>query len=113
MWLLDQIRIRLFDKKDEEAQMDTLKTAKWPEDKGLILHALESRNGLLRAQAVSLLSWEEEREQLARLAKEDMDDVVRKIVARGNDAEIRSSKDGIKIFEVSKKVAAVIPAQPK
>lgn len=42
-----------------------------------------------------------------------MDDVVRKIVARGNDAEIRSSKDGIKIFEVSKKVAAVIPAQPK
>lgn len=42
-----------------------------------------------------------------------MDDVVRKIVARGNDAEIRSSKDGIKIFEVSKKIAAVIPAQPK
>lgn len=39
-----------------------------------------------------------------------MDDVVRKIVARGNDAEIRSSKDGIKIFEVSKKVAAIIPA---
>jgi len=38
-----------------------------------------------------------------------MDDVVRGIVARGNDAEIRSSKDGIKIFEVSKKVAAVIP----
>ena len=42
-----------------------------------------------------------------------MDDVVRKIVARGNDAEIRSSKDGIKIFEVSKKVAAVIPVDPK
>jgi hypothetical protein len=38
-----------------------------------------------------------------------MDDTVRKIVARGNDAEIRSSKDGIKIFEVSKKVVAVIP----
>ena len=38
-----------------------------------------------------------------------MDDMVRKIVARGNDAEIRSSKDGIKIFEVSKKVVAVIP----
>ena len=46
MWLLDQIRIRLFDKKDEEAQMETLKAAKWPEDRGLILHALESRNGL-------------------------------------------------------------------
>ena len=42
-----------------------------------------------------------------------MDDVVRRIVARGNDAEIRSSKDGIKIFEVSKKVAAVIPVDPK
>lgn len=40
-----------------------------------------------------------------------MDDVVRGIVARGNDAEIRSSKDGIKIFEVSKKIAAVIPVK--
>lgn len=40
-----------------------------------------------------------------------MDDVVRGIVARGNDAEIRSSKEGIKIFEVSKKVAAVIPKE--
>lgn len=38
-----------------------------------------------------------------------MDDVVRKIVAKGNDVEIRSSKDGIKILEVSKRVAAVIP----
>ena len=41
-----------------------------------------------------------------------MDDTVRAIVARGNDAEIRSSKDGIKIFEVSKTVAAVIPINP-
>ena len=40
-----------------------------------------------------------------------MDDTVRAIVARGNDAEIRSSKEGIKIFEVSKKVAAVIPKE--
>ena len=40
-----------------------------------------------------------------------MDDTVRAIVARGNDAEIRSSKEGIKIFEVSKKVAAVIPME--
>ena len=40
-----------------------------------------------------------------------MDDVVRNIVARGNDAEIRSSKDGIKILEVSKRVAAVIPKE--
>ena len=38
-----------------------------------------------------------------------MDDVVRRIVARGNDAEIRSSKDGIKILEISKKLVAVIP----
>lgn len=42
-----------------------------------------------------------------------MDDTVRAIVARGNDAEIRSSKEGIKIFEVSKKVAAVIPMEFK
>lgn len=50
----------------------------------------------------------------ANVAKEYegyMDDVVRGIVARGNDAEIRSSKDGIKIFEVSKRVAAVIPVK--
>lgn len=40
-----------------------------------------------------------------------MEDVVRKIVARGNDAEVRSSKDGIKIYEISKKVAAVIPKE--
>ena len=40
-----------------------------------------------------------------------MDDTVRAIVARGNDAEIRSSKEGIKIFEVSKKIAAVIPME--
>lgn len=40
-----------------------------------------------------------------------MDDTVRKIVARGNDVEIRSSKDGIKILEVSKRVAAVIPKE--
>lgn len=40
-----------------------------------------------------------------------MDDTVRKIVERGNDAEIRSSKDGIKILEVSKKLVAVIPKE--
>lgn len=77
MWLLDRIRIKLFEKKDEQEQLETLKAANWPEDKGLILHALESRNGLLRAQAVSLLPWLEEREKLIRYAKEDMDDVVR------------------------------------
>lgn len=40
-----------------------------------------------------------------------MDDVVRKIVARGNDAEIRTCKEGIKVLEVSKKVIAVIPKE--
>lgn len=40
-----------------------------------------------------------------------MDDVVRKIVSKGNDAEIRTCKEGIKIFEVSKRVAAVIPKE--
>lgn len=40
-----------------------------------------------------------------------MDDVVRKIVAKGNDAEIRTCREGIKIFEVSKRVAAVIPKE--
>ena len=42
---------------------------------------------------------------------QQIDEVVRRIVARGNDAEVRSSKDGIKIFEVSKRVAAVIPKE--
>lgn len=38
-----------------------------------------------------------------------MDDVVRKIVAKGNDVEIRTCKEGLKVLEVSKRVAAVIP----
>lgn len=41
-----------------------------------------------------------------------LDDTVRNIVQRGNDVEIRSSKDGIKVLEVKKTVAAVIPMNP-
>lgn len=53
--------------------------------------------------------WSVDRVAVPQRYASYMDDTVRKIVARGNDAEIRSSKDGIKIFEVSKKVVAVIP----
>lgn len=31
------------------------------------------------------------------------------IVARGNDAEVRTCKEGIKVLEVTKRVAVVIP----
>lgn len=41
-----------------------------------------------------------------------LDDTVRNIVARGNDVEIRSSKDGLKVLEIKKTVAAVIPINP-
>lgn len=41
-----------------------------------------------------------------------LDDTVRNIVQRGNDVEIRSTKDGIKVLEVKKTVAAVIPMNP-
>ena len=33
------------------------------------------------------------------------------IVARGNDAEIRTCKEGIKILEVTKRVAIIIPTE--
>lgn len=39
-----------------------------------------------------------------------LDRIAREITARGNDMEVRTSREGIKVFEVSKKVIAVIPA---
>ena len=34
---------------------------------------------------------------------------IAEITKRGNDAEIRTCKDGVKILEVSKRVAVIIP----
>lgn len=31
------------------------------------------------------------------------------IIARGNDVEIRRSKDGLKVFEISKRLVKIIP----
>lgn len=39
-----------------------------------------------------------------------LDKIAREITARGNDMEVRTCREGIKVFEVSKKVIAVIPA---
>lgn len=78
MNLLDRIRIGLFDRKKEEAQKEILRAARWPEDRELILHALDSlRNGLIRADTVDKLPYPEERERLSRLAADDRDDNVR------------------------------------
>lgn len=38
-----------------------------------------------------------------------LEKIAKEITARGNDMEVRSSKDGIKVLEVSKKVVAVFP----
>lgn len=39
----------------------------------------------------------------------EINKVVNEIVARGNDVEMRTCREGIKIFEVSKKVVTIIP----
>lgn len=56
-------------------------------------------------------TWSADRVNVPKRYATYLDDTVRKIVARGNDVEIRSSKDGIKVLEVSKKIAAVIPKE--
>lgn len=38
-----------------------------------------------------------------------LNEIIEKIYLRKKDAEIRTCKDGIKIFEVSKKLIAVLP----
>lgn len=40
----------------------------------------------------------------------NLDKIAREITARGNDVEVRTCREGIKVFEVSKKVVAVFPA---
>ena len=42
-----------------------------------------------------------------------LDKIAREITARGNDMEVRTCREGLKIFEISKKVIAVIPAEKK
>lgn len=39
-----------------------------------------------------------------------LETLAKEIIARGNDMEVRSSKDGIKVFEVRKKLVATIPS---
>lgn len=39
-----------------------------------------------------------------------LEDFTREIIQRGNDVEIRKGKDGIKVFEVKKKLIALVAA---
>lgn len=39
----------------------------------------------------------------------NLDKIAREITSRGNDVEVRTCREGIKIFEVTKKVVAVLP----
>ena len=39
-------------------------------------------------------------------------ELINKILARGNNVEIRNSKDGIKIYEVKKKVLKTLNNKP-
>lgn len=40
---------------------------------------------------------------------DSLDALVREITARGNDVEVRTCREGIKVIEVSKKVMGVFP----
>ena len=48
------------------------------------------------------------KEARAENDKLSLDELAEQITARGNDMEVRSSKDGLKVFEVSKKLIRVI-----
>lgn len=39
-----------------------------------------------------------------------LDNLVREITSRGNDVEVRTCREGIKVFEISKRVAGVFPS---
>ena len=41
-------------------------------------------------------------------AKKTLKQLALEITARGNDMEIRSSKDGLKVFEVSKRLVVIL-----
>ena len=43
----------------------------------------------------------------------DTEKIIADILARGNDVEVRKTKDGYKILEVSKKVAKVVVTETK
>lgn len=40
-----------------------------------------------------------------------IDKIAREITARGNDVEVRTCREGIKVFEVTKRVVAVFPTK--
>ena len=39
----------------------------------------------------------------------NLDKLVREITSRGNDVEVRTCREGIKVFEITKRVAGVFP----
>ena len=42
---------------------------------------------------------------------DSLDALVREITARGNDVEVRTCREGLKVIEITKKVAGVFPAE--
>ena len=42
---------------------------------------------------------------------DSLDALVREITARGNDVEVRTCREGIKVLEITKKVAGVFPVE--
>lgn len=40
-----------------------------------------------------------------------LNELAREITARGNDMEVRHSRDGMKVFEVVKKLIKIIPSE--
>ena len=40
-----------------------------------------------------------------------IDKIAREITARGNDVEVRTCREGIKVLEVTKRVVAVFPTE--
>ena len=40
---------------------------------------------------------------------DSLDALVREITARGNDVEVRTCREGIKVLEITKRVAGVFP----
>ena len=39
----------------------------------------------------------------------NLDNLVREITARGNDVEVRTCREGIKVLEITKRVAGIFP----
>lgn len=49
-----------------------------------------------------------EKKRVVKGNKKPLDVLADEITARGNDMEVRHSKDGIKVFEVTKKLIKII-----